>query len=54
MARGPQGQWRPDDPIAAAIHTMKIATGEIEETLVEDGEEDTEETKDTTSTSSSE
>lgn len=31
MARGPHGEWRPDDPIAAAVHTMKIATGEIEE-----------------------
>ena len=35
MARGPQGQWRPDDPVGAAIHTMKIATGEIEETFEE-------------------
>ena len=43
MARGPQGQWRPDDPIAAAIHTMKIATGEVEETLVEEDEKDSKE-----------
>ncbi len=39
MARGPQGQWRPDDDIACAIHTMKIATGEIEETFVDEKEE---------------
>ena len=40
--KGPQGQWRPDDEIASAIHTMKIATGEIEETFVEDDEKETE------------
>ena len=43
MARGPHGEWRPDDPIAAAIHTMRIGTGEIEETFVEDDEENAEE-----------
>lgn len=31
MPRGPQGQWRPDGPIACAVHVGKIATGEIEE-----------------------
>lgn len=30
--RGPNGEWRPADPIACAAHVMKIATGEIEET----------------------
>ena len=29
--RGPQGQVRPVDPRACAIHVAKIATGEIEE-----------------------
>ena len=32
MPKGPQGQWRPADPIAAAVHVAKIATGQIEET----------------------
>ena len=32
MPKGPQGQWRPKDPIASAVHVGKIATGEIEET----------------------
>ena len=32
MPKGPQGQWRPADPIAAAVHVGRIATGEIEET----------------------
>ncbi len=33
MPKGPQGQWRPADPLACAAHVMKIATGEIEETF---------------------
>ena len=32
MPKGPQGQWRPADPMACAAHTMKVATGEIAET----------------------
>ena len=32
MPKGPQGQWRPAEPVACAVHTGKIATGEIEET----------------------
>lgn len=32
MPYGPNGEWRPRDPIAAAIHVAKITTGEIEET----------------------
>ena len=32
MPKGPQGQWRPSDPIAAALHVGRLATGEIEET----------------------
>ena len=45
--KGPQGQWRPDDEIASAIHTMKIATGEIEETIVEEDKESNKEIEDT-------
>ena len=33
MPYGPKGEWRPADPIAAAIHVAKLATGEIEETF---------------------
>jgi hypothetical protein len=33
MPRGPQGQKRPADTVAAAIMVAKIATGEIEEKL---------------------
>ena len=32
MPKGPKGEWRPADPGACAVHVMKIATGEIEET----------------------
>ena len=34
---GPNGEKRPSDPIANAVHVAKIATGEIEETYVHDG-----------------
>lgn len=34
---GPNGEKRPGDPIANAVHVAKIATGEIEETYVHDG-----------------
>jgi hypothetical protein len=37
MPRGPKGEKRPADVIGNAIHVMKIATGEIEETRTEDG-----------------
>jgi len=33
MPRGPNGEWRPADPIAAAVHVGKIATGQIDETF---------------------
>ena len=33
MSRGPNGEWRPADPIACAVHVGRIATGEIEETF---------------------
>ncbi len=32
MPRGPKGEKRPADVIGAAVHVMRIATGEIEET----------------------
>ena len=32
MPRSPQGQWRPVDPVAGAVHVAKLATGEIQET----------------------
>lgn len=31
MPRGPKGERRPADVIGAAVHVMRIATGEIEE-----------------------
>ena len=33
MPRGPRGEKRPADAVGCAVHFMKIATGEIEETL---------------------
>jgi hypothetical protein len=32
MPRGPKGQKRPADVIGNAVHVMRIATGEAEET----------------------
>jgi hypothetical protein len=32
MPRGPRGEKRPADVIGNAVHVMRIATGEIEET----------------------
>ena len=32
MPRGPNGEWRPPGTGPCAVHVMKIATGEIEET----------------------
>ena len=32
MPYGPKGEWRPAETGPAAIHVMKIATGEIQET----------------------
>jgi 2-keto-3-deoxy-6-phosphogluconate aldolase len=37
MPRGPKGEKRPADVIGNAIHVMRIATGEIEETTTADG-----------------
>lgn len=40
MPRGPTGQKRPADTVAAAIRTAKILTGEIEEdTGADDGKD---------------
>lgn len=32
MPRGPKGERRPADVIGNAVHVMRVATGEIEET----------------------
>ena len=37
MPKTPKGQKRPADVISNAVHVMKIATGEIAETLTDDG-----------------
>lgn len=39
MPKGPKGQKRPADVIGNAVYVMKIATGEIDETLTEDGKD---------------
>ena len=39
MPKGPQGQKRPADVIGNAVHVMRIATGEIEETGRDPGTE---------------
>lgn len=37
MPRTPKGAKRPADVISNAVHVMKIATGEIDEALTDDG-----------------
>ena len=37
MPRTPKGHKRPADVVSNAVHVMKIATGEIDESLTEDG-----------------
>jgi hypothetical protein len=37
MPKTPKGHKRPSDVIGNAVHVMKIATGEIDENLTEDG-----------------
>ncbi len=37
MPTGPNGEKRPADPVANAVHVMRIATGQIEETYAEPG-----------------
>ena len=39
MPRGPKGEKRPADVIGNAVPVMKFATGEIEETVPDDGKE---------------
>ncbi|MBI1814111.1 MAG: RNA-binding protein [Deltaproteobacteria bacterium] len=39
MPKGPQGQRRPADVIGNAVHVMRIATGEIEDTPRDPGKE---------------
>jgi len=39
MPTGPKGQKRPADVIGAAIMIAKIATGEIEDTIEDDGKD---------------
>ncbi len=37
MPKGPKGEKRPADVIGAAVKVAKIATGEIEDELTDDG-----------------
>jgi hypothetical protein len=37
MAKGPKGEKRPADVIGAAVMIGRIATGEIEDTVTDDG-----------------
>jgi hypothetical protein len=39
MPRGPKGEKRPADVIGNAVHVMRVATGEIEETILDDGKD---------------
>ncbi len=39
MPKGPDGQKRPGDVIGAAIMVAKIATGEIEDAVPDDGKD---------------
>jgi acyl-CoA reductase-like NAD-dependent aldehyde dehydrogenase len=39
MPKGPKGEKRPADVISNAIHVAKIATGEIVETVPDDGKD---------------
>ena len=37
MPKGPKGQKRPADAIGNAVHVMRIATGQIEDKITDDG-----------------
>jgi hypothetical protein len=37
MPRGPKGEKRPADVVGNAVHVMRIATGEIDESTPPDG-----------------
>jgi hypothetical protein len=39
MPKGPQGQKRPADVIGNAVKVMRIATGEEEDTVTDDGKD---------------
>jgi hypothetical protein len=39
MPRGPKGEKRPADVIGNAVHVMRVLTGEIEETIPDDGKD---------------
>ncbi len=39
MPKGPKGEKRPADVIGAAITVAKIATGEVEEDIDDDGKD---------------
>ena len=39
MPKGPKGEKRPADVVGAAVKVMKIATGEIEEDIADDGKD---------------
>lgn len=40
MPRGPKGEKRPADVTSNAVHVMRVATGEIEESPLEDDGKD--------------
>jgi hypothetical protein len=40
MPRGPKGEKRPADVVGNAVHVMRIATGELTETLPDDDGKD--------------
>ena len=37
MPRGPKGEKRPADAVSAAVMVAKIATGEVEDEMTDDG-----------------
>jgi hypothetical protein len=39
MPTGPKGERRPADVIGNAVHVMRVLTGEIEETIPDDGKD---------------
>jgi hypothetical protein len=39
VPRGPKGEKRPADFIGNAVHVMRVLTGEIEETIPDDGKD---------------
>ena len=39
MPTGPKGEKRPADVIGNAVHVMRIASGEIEEIIPDDGKD---------------